>query len=39
VQDVERLRSAPRLAHRDKIRGFMYDLFANTLQEVMKQGH
>jgi hypothetical protein len=34
VQDVERLRNATRLAHRDKIRGFMYDLSANTLKEV-----
>jgi carbonic anhydrase len=35
VHDVERLRKAPRLAHRDKIRGFMYDLVANTLNEIV----
>jgi carbonic anhydrase len=33
-QDVERLRQSTSLSHRDKIRGFMYDLFANTLKEV-----
>jgi carbonic anhydrase len=37
VQDVERLRKAPSLAHRDKIRGFMYDLSANSLKEVLVQ--
>ena len=37
VQDVERLRNASRLAHRDKIRGFMYDLLESTLQEVAVQ--
>lgn len=36
--DVERLRGATRLAHRDKIRGFMYDLSANTLKEVVPAG-
>lgn len=34
VQDVERLRQAPSLIHRDKIRGFMYDLLANRLNEI-----
>ncbi|HEX3509399.1 MAG TPA: carbonic anhydrase [Candidatus Dormibacteraeota bacterium] len=33
-QDVGRLRLDPHLAHRDKIRGFLYDLAANTLTEV-----
>jgi carbonic anhydrase len=33
-EDLERLKSYPWLAHRDKIRGFMYDLSANTLTEV-----
>jgi carbonic anhydrase len=34
VEDVERLRIDIHLAHRDKIRGFMYDLSANTVTEV-----
>ena len=34
VQDVERLRLDIHLAHRDKIRGFIYDLAANTMTEV-----
>jgi carbonic anhydrase len=34
VQEVERLRKATRLAYRDKIRGFIYDLFANSLKET-----
>ncbi len=34
VEDLERLRASPHLAHRDKIRGFMYELSANTLTEV-----
>ena len=34
VEDVERLRVDGHLAHRDKIRGFMYDLAANTLTEI-----
>ncbi|MEP6751474.1 MAG: carbonic anhydrase [Candidatus Dormiibacterota bacterium] len=34
VQDVERLRLDIHLAHRDKIRGFIYDLAANTMIEV-----
>jgi carbonic anhydrase len=36
VEDVERLRASEVLAHRDKIRGFMYDLAANTLTEVVR---
>ena len=34
VEDVERLRADIHLAHRDKIRGFTYDLSANTLTEI-----
>lgn len=34
IEDVERLRTSPHLAHKDRIRGFMYDLSANTLKEV-----
>ena len=34
VEDVERLRRSPHLAHRDRIRGFMYDLERNTVTEV-----
>lgn len=34
VEDVQCLRGDVHLAHRDKIRGFMYDLSANTLTEV-----
>jgi carbonic anhydrase len=34
LEDVERLRAYPGLTHRDKIRGFMYDLSANTVTEV-----
>ena len=37
VEDVERLRTHVSLVHRDRIRGFMYDLSANTLTEI-KQG-
>jgi hypothetical protein len=33
-QDVGRLRLDLHLAHRDKIRGFIYDLAANTMTEV-----
>jgi carbonic anhydrase len=36
VDDVDRLRDYPSLAHRDRIRGFMYDLAANTLSEVAR---
>jgi carbonic anhydrase len=34
AEDVERLRACPYLTARDKIRGFMYDLSANTVTEV-----
>src|SRR6266550_8640320 len=34
VQDLGRLRTDLHLAHRDKIRGFIYDLAANTMTEV-----
>ncbi len=34
VEDVGRLRLDLHLAHRDKIRGFIYDLAANTVTEV-----
>lgn len=34
LEDVERLRACPSLTHRDKIRGFMYDLSANTVTEI-----
>lgn len=34
IDDVERLKAHPNLVHHDRIRGFMYDLFANTLAEV-----
>lgn len=34
AEDVARLRVDIHLAHRDKIRGFIYDLSANTLNEV-----
>lgn len=34
VEDVERIRACPYLAARDKVRGFMYDLAANTVTEV-----
>jgi len=34
VQDVERIRECPYLPARDKVRGFMYDLAANTVTEV-----
>jgi carbonic anhydrase len=33
-QDVERLRAYKSLVHTDKVRGFMYDLEANTVTEV-----
>ncbi len=36
LEDVERLRAYPGLTHRDKIRGFMYDLAANTLAETLR---
>lgn len=34
LEDVERLRRSPHLAHRDRVRGFMYDLARNELSEV-----
>jgi carbonic anhydrase len=34
VQDLERLKTYPGLVHRDKIRGFIYDLAANSLTEI-----
>jgi carbonic anhydrase len=34
AQDLGRLRIDLHLAHRDKIRGFIYDLAANTMTEV-----
>jgi carbonic anhydrase len=34
VDDVRRLRVDLHLAHREKIRGFIYDLAANTVTEV-----
>ncbi len=34
AEDVERLRACPYLPARDKIRGFMYDLAANSVTEV-----
>jgi carbonic anhydrase len=34
LEDVDRLRRSTSLAHRDKIRGFMYDLTRNALTEV-----
>ncbi len=34
IDDVERIKAYPSLTHRDKVRGFMYDLSANTLTEV-----
>ena len=34
IEDVERIRTCPFLPARDKVRGFMYDLAANTVTEV-----
>jgi carbonic anhydrase len=34
IEDIERIRGCPYLAARDKVRGFMYDLAANTVTEV-----
>jgi carbonic anhydrase len=39
LEDLERIRTYPNLTHRDKIRGFMYDLSANTLTEVSSLSH
>jgi carbonic anhydrase len=38
LEDVDRLRAYPALTHRDKIRGFIYDLAANTLTETLSPG-
>jgi carbonic anhydrase len=35
-EDVDRLRTSGSLVHHDKIRGYMYDLAANTLAEVRR---
>lgn len=35
LEDVERLSQSSSLAHRDKIRGFIYDLQKNALTEVL----
>jgi carbonic anhydrase len=34
LEDVERVKTYPCLVHRDKIRGFIYDLAANSLTEI-----
>lgn len=34
IEDVERLERSDELAHRDHIRGFLYDLARNTVDEV-----
>ena len=34
VEDVQKLRGSPHLVHRDKVRGFIYDLAKNSLTEV-----
>jgi carbonic anhydrase len=34
IEDVERIRACPYLPARDKVRGFMYDLAANTVTEI-----
>ena len=34
VEDIERIRSCPYLPARNKVRGFMYDLAANTVIEA-----
>jgi hypothetical protein len=39
LEDVELLSSYEAIASRDKIRGFMYDLLANTLTEVGRALH
>jgi carbonic anhydrase len=38
TEDVERIRACPYLPARDKIRGFMYDLTANSVTEVGAAG-
>src|SRR2546430_5912202 len=37
LEDVDRLRGYTGLVHRDKVRGFMYDLAANALREVLER--
>ena len=39
IEDVERIRACPYLAARDKVRGFMYDLTASRLTEVIAPSH
>jgi carbonic anhydrase len=34
IEDVDRIRACPYLPARDKVRGFMYDLAANTVTEI-----
>lgn len=34
LEDVERVITYPALVHRDKVRGFIYDLAANSLTEI-----
>jgi carbonic anhydrase len=34
AEDLERLRASPYLTHRDKIRGFVYDMAANKVTEI-----
>ena len=34
LEDLERLRRSPHLSHRDRIRGFMYDLAKNAVVEM-----
>jgi carbonic anhydrase len=33
-EDVARIRSYPSLVHRDRVRGFLYDLTANEVREI-----
>jgi len=37
VEDIERLRTYEGLVHRDKVRGFIYDLAAGSLTEIRRQ--
>ena len=36
IEDVERLRTYTGLLHRDRVRGFMYDLAASALTEIRR---
>lgn len=36
IDDVERLKASSDLVHRDRLRGFMYDLDANTVTEIRR---